>query len=277
MKYLITGHTGFIGKSIIDRLSDQTLFLLGREWLTDDTISDEIKKFSPDYIIHCAAEIKDPSKTFDSNVMMTNWLLNITKDIDYKAFIGLGSSSEYGATTKPISERDLLKPRTMYEATKGASTLLCQGFASEYDKPIAVVRPFSVYGLYESDNRLIPTLFRNFKNNHTSKISLGVHDFIYIDDFIDGIFLILQSERELIKGDVVHFGSGVQHTNLEVFNIIKNICEVELDYQLINNIFNKYDSLSWVADISYAKAKYKFNPKYNLITGLREIYERKYK
>ena len=273
MKYLITGYTGFIGKSIVDRLHNQTLFLLGREWSTDNTMASKIKNFSPDYIIHCAAEINDSSKTFNSNVLMTNRLLDITKDINYKAFISLGSSSEYGATTKPISERDLIKPRTMYEATKGASTLLCQGFAAEYDKPIAIVRPFSVYGVYESERRLIPTLFRNFKNNIVSKISLGVHDFIHIDDFIDGIFSVLYSERELIKGDVVHFGSGIQYTNLEVFNIIKNICGVELDYQIINNIFNKYDSLSWVADISYAKSKYKFNPKYNLITGLTQVYE----
>lgn len=277
MKYLITGYTGFIGKSIIDRLPGQTLFLLGREWATDTTIPDQIMKFSPDYIIHCAAEIKDSSKTFISNVSMTNWLLNITQNIDYKAFISLGSSSEYGATNKAISEIDLLKPRTMYEATKGASTLLCQGFASEYDKPIAIVRPFSVYGVHESENRLIPTLFKNFKNMTPCKISLGVHDFIHIDDFIDGIFSVLYSESDLIKGDVVHFGSGVQYTNLEVFNIIKSICGIDLEYQLINNIFNKYDSLNWVADISYAKSKYKFNPKYNLINGLKQVYETKFK
>jgi nucleoside-diphosphate-sugar epimerase len=278
MKYLITGHTGFIGKSLVERLKDSDeLFLVGRDWETNPTIPTEIKNFSPDYIIHCAAEIKNSSKTFNSNVVMTDWLLRVTRDVDYRAFINLGSSSEYGATNKSISEKDLLKPRTLYEATKGASTLLCQGHASEYDKPIATIRPFSVYGIYESESRLVPTLFRNFKNNSPCKLSLGVHDFIYVDDFIDGIFSVLYSEREVIKGDVVHFGNGVQYTNLEVFNIIKRLFGKELEYQKINNIFNTYDTLSWVADISYAKAKYKFNPKYSLETGLREIYEKKYK
>ena len=165
----------------------------------------------------------------------------------------------------------------MYEATKGASTLLCQGYANEYNKPIATVRPFSVYGINEPEKRLIPTLFKNFKTNTISQISLGVHDFIYIDDFIDGVLSVLYSELELIKGDIVHFGSGTQHSNLEVFNIIKSIFNSNLGYEKINNIFNKYDSLSWVADITYAKSKYKFNPKYTLETGLKEIYERKYK
>lgn len=277
MKYLITGYTGFIGKSLLERLTNQETLLIGRNWQTDPELHNKIQTFNPDYIIHCAAEIKDSSKTFESNVLMTNWLLNATQNIDYKAFVSLGSSSEYGYTPHPMSEKELLKPRTMYEATKGASTLLCQGFAREYNKPIAVVRPFSVYGVYEPDNRLIPTLFRNFKNNTISKISLGVHDFIHIDDFIDGIFSVLYSEKEIMLGDIVHFGSGVQYSNVEVFNIIKNIFKSNLDFEKIDNIFNKYDTLNWVADITYAKSKYKFNPKYNLITGLTQIYETRFK
>jgi nucleoside-diphosphate-sugar epimerase len=228
MKYLITGGSGFIGKSLIERVSGEEIFLIGRDWQTSLELSNQIKNFNPDYIIHCAAEIKDSLKTFESNVLMTNWLLNVTKDINYKSFVSLGSSSEYGETNIPMSEKELLKPRTMYEGTKGASSLLCQGFAREYDKPIVVVRPFSVYGVNEPNNRLIPTLFRNFKNNTISKISLGVHDFIYIDDFIDGILSVLYSEKEIIKGDVIHFGSGVQYSNLEVFNIIKKILQFKL-------------------------------------------------
>ena len=277
MKYLITGYTGFIGKSLLERLKGNEFLLIGREWQTDDNLPLKIHTFNPDYIIHCAAEIKDSLKTFESNVLMTNWLLNVTKDIDYKAFVSLGSSSEYGNTSYPMSEKELLKPRTMYEATKGASTLICQGFAREYNKPIAVIRPFSVYGAHEPENRLIPTLFRNFKTNTRSKISLGVHDFIHIDDFIDGLLSVLYSGKEVMQGDIVHFGGGVQYSNLEVFNIIKKIFNSNLDYEKIDNIFNKYDTLNWVADITYAKSKYKFNPKYNLETSLKNLYENYYR
>jgi len=276
MKYIVTGYTGFIGKSLLERL-DGDILTIGREWKYDINLPNQIKLFNPDYIIHCAAEIKDSSKTFESNVLMTHWLLETTLDINYKAFINIGSSSEYGNTPYPISEKELLKPRTMYEATKGAGTLLCQGYSREYDKPISTVRPFSVYGINEPKNRLIPTLFRNFKNQLPSKISLGVHDFIHIDDFIDGLLSVLYSEKELMKGDIVHFGSGTQYSNLKVFNIIKNIFNSSLEYEKIDNIFNKYDSLNWVADISYAKSKYKFNPKYTLETGLKELYEKYYR
>lgn len=277
MRILITGYTGFIGKSLLDKFNKEEIMTIGRNWKNNPVLNNQIKDFNPEYIIHCAAEIKNSYNTFEANVLMLNWLLETTINIDYKAFINIGSSSEYGHTTIPMTEKELLKPRTMYEATKGAGTLLSQGFAREFNKPIVTIRPFSVYGEYEPSARLIPTLFRNFKNNIISNISLGVHDFIYIDDFIDGLILIMFSEKEIIKGDIIHLGSGVQYTNLEVFNIIKTIFNSNLEFEKIDNIFNRYDSLNWVADISYAKSKYKFNPKYTLETGLREIYEKKYK
>ena len=277
MKIIITGHTGFIGKSLLERFKGEEIMTIGREWKTDSTLKDQIKQFNPEYIIHCAAEIKNAYNTFEANVLMLNWLLETTTNINYKAFINIGSSSEYGHTTIPMTEKELLKPRTIYEATKGAGTLLCQGFAREFNKPVVTVRPFSVYGEYEPSSRLIPTLFRNFKNNIVSNISLGVHDFIHIDDFLDGLLYIMLSEREIIKGDIVHLGSGVQYTNLEVFNIIKDLFNSTLEPISIENIFNKYDTLNWVADITYAKSRYKFNPKYNLKTGLKNLYEIHYR
>ena len=115
MKYIITGYTGFIGKSLLERLTNQETLLIGRNWQTDPELHNKIQIFNPDYIIHCAAEIKDSSKTFESNILMTNWLLNVTQNIDYKAFISLGSSSEYGNTSYPMSEKELLK---LIESTK---------------------------------------------------------------------------------------------------------------------------------------------------------------
>jgi nucleoside-diphosphate-sugar epimerase len=274
MKLLITGHTGFIGKSLVERFNIEEIMTIGREWKTNPAIINQIKDFNPEYIIHCAAEIKNAYNTFEANILMLNWLLESTHEINYKAFINIGSSSEYGYTTIPMTEKELLKPRTMYEATKGAGTLLCQGFAREFNKPIVTVRPFSVYGKYEPSNRLIPTLFKNFKNNIVSNISLGVHDFIHIDDFIDGLTSVMFSEEEIIKGDIIHLGGGIQYTNLEVYKIIKQLFNSNLEPNFIENIFNKYDTLNWVADITYAKTKYKFQPKYTLETGLKELYEK---
>jgi len=274
MRILITGYTGFIGKSLVERFNTEQIMTVGREWETDPSIPTRIREYNPEHIIRCAAEIKNPHTTFQVNVLMLNWLLETTKEVNYKAFVNIGSSSEYGHTTVAMTEKELLKPRTMYEATKGAGTLLCQGFAREFNKPIVTIRPFSVYGEYEPSARLIPTLFNNFKNNIVSNISLGVHDFIYIDDFIDGLTAVMFSEQEIIKGDIIHLGNGVQYTNLEIYKIIKRLFKSPLEPNFVENIFNKYDTIHWVADITYAKTKYKFEPKYTIQTGLKKLYEK---
>jgi dTDP-4-dehydrorhamnose reductase len=64
MRILIPGHTGFIGKSLVERFNTKEIMTIGREWSYDITISEKIKTFNPDYIIHCAAEIKNSSDTF---------------------------------------------------------------------------------------------------------------------------------------------------------------------------------------------------------------------
>ena len=87
----------------------------------------------------------------------------------------------------------------------------------------------------------------------------------------------MYSEKEIIKGDIVHLGNSVQYTNLEVFNIIKKLFNSKLEPIFIENVFNKYDTLNWVADINYAKSRYKFNPKHTLKTGLKELYETQYR
>jgi nucleoside-diphosphate-sugar epimerase len=82
------------------------------------------------------------------------------------------------------------------------------------------------------------------------------------------------SEQEMIKGDIVHLGNGVQYTNLEIYKIIKGLFKSTLEPNFIQNIFNKYDTIHWVADTTYAKTKYKFEPKHTIQTGLKQLYEK---
>jgi len=209
MKYLITGVTGFLGKSFCEKLDedDDTIYRLDLRSLYYSDIK-EIQSFQPDYIINFAADIYDDEKMFKANVVNMMELLEYTKDIPYKKFIQIGSSSEYGFKKFPMSETDILEPRNMYESTKGMATLLCQGFSNTYSKPITVVRPFSVYGKNEKPHRFIPTLIQKFKEKSSITISEGVHDFIHIDDFIEGLFKILHFENDgfdIVKSSLINF------------------------------------------------------------------------
>lgn len=265
---IITGATGFLGKNLFERLStDNNVWCIKR----GDLISkDVMRKFNPDYIYHFAAEIYDDAKMIESNILLTYNLLEATKDIDFKAFVNVGSSSEYGFKKSPMKETDVLVPRTMYESTKASATLLCQSYATSYDKPIVTIRPFSVYGRHEPSKRFIPTIAEKFFTKAGISISEGVHDFVYIDDFIDGVLQVATSDREKIKGDIVNLGYGVQYSNFEVYDNLRILFGYDIKVTKLTSKLRTYDSQTWVADISYAKKKYGYLPKYNFLDGLRE-------
>lgn len=270
MKYLITGATGFLGKSFVEKLDDDNNQIMKID-LRSSYYGDihNIESFNPDYIINFAAEIYKNEKMFKANVEYVSELLEYTKDIPYKKFIQIGSSSEYGYKKYPMSEDDVLSPRNMYESTKGMATLLCQGFSNTYSKPITVVRPFSVYGKNEKPHRFIPTLIQKFKEKSSITISEAVHDFIHIDDFIEGLFKILNFENEGF--DIVNLGTGNSYSNQQVYELISEIFGYNIEVIKSVEKLRPFDTLTWSADIDKLISKYNYFPKTTLKQGLTKF------
>ena len=269
MKVLITGGTGFVGKNLKIQLQHIGFQVYNCYRGSDVSI---MPYFKPDYIIHCAAECRDSDKMFESNVVFTHKLLKAVRHIDYKRFIYIGSSSEYGSCGIPLNETMAIRPRDSYEATKGAGTLLCIAESVQYDKPVVVVRPFSLYGMHEREDRLMPTIFRNYKEGKTSSVdSLAVHDWVYIDDFIDALITLMDCKIK-DKGEIVNVGTGIQSTNLNVINLLQQIVG-PFDWKLANKM-REYDTpLSWVCDTWYANQVYGISCRTTLENGLKKYWE----
>ena len=261
-KAFVTGHNGFIGKHLLERLKARRTYLYNR-----DEPVESLATFKPNYIYHLAAEIYKEDEMLDSNILLTYKLLEQARKLpDLKAFIYIGSSSEYGRKDHPMSETDYLDPTNMYEATKGAGTLLCQAYARTYGVPVVIARPFSLYGEHEPRKRFIPTIIKNIKKHRRLDISPGVHDFIHIDDFIDGLFILAENTH---PGEIYNFGTGVQTSNEELVELIEDIIgdkALKALKALIDPLHN-YDSDCWVADISKAE-ELGWKPNHTLESGL---------
>ena len=264
MKIFLTGATGFIGKNLLKRLEDEEIYCYKR----GEDVFKSVTKFRPDVIFHLAGEIYKDEEMFNSNIYLTYQLLEVSKFLDIKSFIQVGSSSEYGAKKHSMKEIDFLDPRTMYEATKGAETLLCQAYARSNNVPTSIARPFSVYGPEEPEHRFIPTMIRKMKEDDRVEVSPGNHDFIYIDDFIDGLILLMENPQ---NGEIYNFGTGVQHSNIEVAEKIRKLLNsnseiIELDYLL-----RPFDTNNWVADNRKAISNLGWKVKHSLTEGLRKL------
>lgn len=262
MKIYITGGTGFLGKNLADRLEDYHLRFYKRGEGLDGLLS-----FNPDVVIHAAAEIYKEELMFDSNIRLTYELLEASSKLDLKAFVYIGSSSEYGPSKKyaPLRETDLLEPTNMYEATKGAGSLLTLAYAAK-GIPAMVVRPFSLYGKYEPNRRLIPTAIKAAKEGGQMFIAPGSHDFIYIDDFIDGIKLLIDNPK---PGEVFHFGSGVCLSNEEALGIIEDVVGNKTKRIPIPKM-RAYDTNLWLANVDKART-IGWTPKTSFREGIEKL------
>lgn len=265
MRIFLTGSTGFIGKSLLDATKNQYTFYCYRRG--EDIISC-LDSFKPDIIVHSAAEIYNEQVMYESNVLLTRSILSWVIKNDVK-LIYIGSSSEYGIKDRPMKEDDVCVPVSLYAHTKLIGTEDCIRVAKEYCRDVCIIRPFSLYGPNEPERRLIPTLYRSIKNNEQINLINGVHDFIYIDDFIDVIKLLLIAQRQ--DGQIYNVGFGKSYTNIDILN--KMLSHIGSNYtaEIVYKSTKKAcDSDIWVADNSKIYKKFNYIPSTDIDNGLTQ-------
>lgn len=299
-RVLITGGAGFIGSNLVKRLLKENcridilvkpttdLWRLKNELskvnihsidiLNKENLQKKIFKINPQAIIHLATysqyrNQQDFEQMIQTNINGTMNLLTATKKINYEIFINTGSSSEYGIKNNSMKENDLLEPISFYAATKASTTLLCQVFSKEFKKPIATLRPFSVYGPYEEQDRFIPNIIKAIKNGNSIKLTSGNQrrDFIYVDDVIEIYIKTLLCGKKL-SGQILNMGTGVEYTNDEVVQKLFKITNKKVKIE--KGAFPKrlWDMPHWVANISKTKKLLNWKPAFTLEQGLRYTY-----
>jgi nucleoside-diphosphate-sugar epimerase len=266
MKIFITGSSGFIGRHLVEFYQGHQVF----QHIRQLDLGANLSYFKPDVIINCAADIYNPEKMFEPNVLWVYECLEYVKNNPNTRMVQIGSSAEYGPLPKPSAETDRINPVDMYQATKGAATLLCQGYARQYKLDISVARPYSVYGKYEKSHRLFPRLWKSYKHNEPMKLYQGFHDFIYIDDFVKGVDILLNTDNKPL-GDIVNFGSGEQYSNFTVSSLFEQVSGISAPIEIIQSMAKEFESDVWICDTNYAKKQYGFNAQTTLTHGIRQL------
>jgi nucleoside-diphosphate-sugar epimerase len=260
MRFLVTGSNGFIGRHLTAALGTADYDTFNR--------GDRIPVGSYDVIFHLAAELYDPDNMFDSNVFLTRNLLTL----EFGKFISLGSSSEYGKTTRPSKETDRIQPVSTYETTKAAATVLCMDAAAS-GEDVCVVRPFSVYGPGAPHFKFIPTLVRCLHENLPMLVYPGVHDWVHVSDLVEFLLQLSVTPPEMTRGDIINFGMGDQTSNLEVAKTLFEVAGKEIPVRKAEHYKYGYDRECWEADMSHCWSKYHTEPSIQLRDGLKALYE----
>lgn len=267
MRIFVTGLNGFIATNLIIRFQNDGHIVDSSS--RGDSIADKLIFFKPDIICHLAMEGLDPDYMIESNILLTHKILEYCRHNKVQKLLLFGSSSEYGSKDHPLTEKDLLEPKTMYEGTKAAATMLSRAYAYTYSIPTVVIRPMSIYGPHEKNSKFMTLVF----SNRLKYLNHANHDWTYIDDFVEATVRIM-NYKDTEVFDIVNVGLGVQRTNQEVILIAESLMSRTIKYTLSETQFGHgTDSKLWVCDPIYLKTKYGFTPSITLEEGMKKHYE----
>lgn len=231
-KLYIIGGSGFVGKnmvrllhekyaiSVFDKYIDEAYFasypgvVCHKMELDKERISQELP--TPEYIINLASIVtaeRDMS-LFDAMIQSNlKVLLNLYErfkdDKVLKLFVQFGSSEEYGEIESPFFESAREEPNSPYALVKQLTTNTAMMLHRNYAFPIMVVRPGNLFGPLQNKSKFIPYVIEQLRNNQPLNVTPceQKRDFIYVDDFVDGIHQLMRV-AELAQGEIVNVSSG---------------------------------------------------------------------
>jgi UDP-glucose 4-epimerase len=143
------------------------------------------------------------------------------------------TSAEYEGVLDFPSRVDRVAPLSVYARSKRAGAMFCEAYGDFHGLRTTTVRFFNVYGPAQDWRRTIPPLMSAF----AMKLLRGERpviygtgekrrDFVYIDDVVNFVLLVLKDART--DGGVFNVGSGVNHSVNEVLQTVEGILKTGL-------------------------------------------------
>lgn len=239
-----------------------------------------VKKYKPSLIIDFASiclvpESWDkPLDYFKINVDSKIPFWKNLNNYDYlKKYIYISTPEIFGSSKQSIKENSTkYNPSTPYALSKLTAESLIRLFQKSHkDKKFIIARFSNFYGPMQDQNRLIPKVLKSIRLKKIFPLhgeGQTIRNFIYADDFCEGILKILKFGK---KGNTYHFTSNEY---LTIKNIVKKIYKFKNEnflknVQLVPDRKGK-DFCYKLSSISTHRAL-RFKPKTNLDKGIKLI------
>jgi len=302
LKLLITGGLGFIGSNLVDSLSKKNheIKILTKTLSKKSNIKNSydkveiekinltnfkrlgqiIEKFKPDIIIHLAGNtshsksFEEPLEDIDSNSKTTLFMLEKIRELGLSCKFVLGSTFiVIGKPTKlPVTESTPCNPTTIYGTNKLASEHFCKIYHDVYGLDTVIFRITNSYGpreqvistknavnflIYEASNRKEISIYNKGK---------FFRDFIYIDDVVSGINVILKKGK---SGELYWISSGKKTWFYEFASILEKNTNCKVVYPKTPTYTKKVDVGNFIVNNAKLR-KLGWLPKISINVGIKK-------
>jgi len=300
MRVVITGGAGFLGSHLsdlfikkghsvvaIDNLLTGDLKNIGHlfgsqkfEFIKHDVTNYVFVPGPVDAVLHFASPaspqdyLEYPIPTLKVGALGTHKALGLAKE--KKARFLLASTSEvYGdPTVNPQPESywgnvNPVGPRGVYDEAKRFAEAMAMAYQRYHGMKVRIVRIFNTFGprMRLNDGRAIP----NFISQALTGKPLTMYgngqqtrSFCYVTDLVEGLYKLLMSD---IKTPV-NIGNPEERTLLELAKMIQGLTKTKS--KIIFKDLPQDDPRIRRPDITIAKTKLHWEPKVQLVEGLRE-------
>ena len=302
LKLLITGGLGFVGSHLVDLLvkKNHKIKILTKTLSKKKNIKKSakkiqiekidltnfqelgkiIEKFKPDVIIHLAGNashsksFENPLKDIDSNAKTTLFMLEKIRKLNTPCKFILGSTFIVIGRPKklPVNENTPCNPTTVYGTNRLSSEYFCKIYHEVYGLHTNIFRITNSYGPREQiipkKNAVNFLIYKSFKKEEISIYNQGkfFRDFIYIDDVISGINIILKKGK---SGELYWISSGKRTWFYEFGDILEKTTGCKVKYSETPVYTKKVDVGNFVVSNSKLR-KLGWSPKISVDVGVKK-------